>query len=142
MGYLDQYGEAEARQERLELLLKRTLLTLVIVSALAGFLYLWFKNYKEEGRVKQFLVTLERGDYPAAYAFWGCRVEAPCPNYDFKSFLEDWGPAGPVGKLRSYRFVRSRERGSGVIVTIEANNQPEIKIWVEKKNGALGFSPF
>ncbi|MBI3666354.1 MAG: hypothetical protein HY236_09040 [Acidobacteria bacterium] len=141
MGYLEQYSEAETRQERLEKVLKRTVVTLLVASALGGFLYLWFKNYKEEKRVEQFLATLERGDYPAAYTFWGCRVEAPCPNYDFRSFLEDWGPASPVGKLRTYRLVRSRERGSGVVVTIVANNQPEIKLWVEKKNEILGFSP-
>ena len=141
MGYLEQYSDAETRQERLETLLKRTVVILLVVGALGGSFYLWFKNYKEEKRVEQFLTTLDRGDYPAAYAFWGCRVEEPCPNYDFKSFLEDWGPSSPIGKLQNYRLVRSRERDSGVVVTIMANNQPEIKLWVEKKNGILGFSP-
>jgi len=139
MSYLDEYGVADARREKLQ---KRSLLTLLTVLVVGGVLYLWFKNYTEESRVNQFLAQLERGDYPAAYTFWGCRVESPCPNYDYQNFLEDWGPKSPLGKLRSHRLGRSREKGSGVEIPLVLNDQPEVRLWVEKKDGVLGFSPF
>ncbi len=139
MGYLDQFGVEDARRERR---VKRLVLTLIVVLGLGSFLYYWFKNYREERRAKEFLTALERGDYAAAYTYWGCRVDAPCPNYDYKSFLEDWGPASPSGKVSSARMVCSHECGSGVVVTVSLNNRPAILLWVEKKDGSLSFSPF
>jgi hypothetical protein len=139
MGYLDTYGVAEARKERMR---RRVILTLLAVFAVSGSLYLWFKNYRQEQRVREFLVLLERGDYPAAYAMWGCKVEAPCSSYDYKSFLEDWGENSPIGKVRSFKLGRSREQGSGVIVNVTINNAPKpVRLWVEKSTGILGFAP-
>ena len=138
MGYLDEYGVKEAGRERQ---IKRTLLILLAVLVLGGSLSYWLKNYRQEKRVKEFLAVLEREDYPAAYTFWGCRVEAPCTNYDYKSFLEDWGPSSPTGKLRAYRLKSSHERGSGVEIAVVLNDRQEVKLWVEKSNGIVGFAP-
>jgi len=138
MGYLDQYGVADARKERR---IRRVLLAVAAVALASGSLYLWFKNYREEQQVGGFLTMLEKGDYPAAYTFWGCRVEAPCKNYDYKSFLEDWGPSSPVGKLASYRLGVSRARGSGVEIPVALNGRPPVKLWVEHKDRSVGFAP-
>ncbi len=138
MSYLDDYGVTDAHREKK---IKRAMLALVSVVAVTGFLYFCFKNYKEEGRVREFLAALQRGDYPAAYAFWGCRVESPCPNYDYKTFLEDWGPSSTVGKVVSYRLMHSCAQGSGVVVAIELNGRQRVRLWAETKNLELGFSP-
>lgn len=138
MSYLDNYGVADARKERRN---RRIVLTLLAIVVVGGSLFLWFKNYRQERRVKDFLALLERGDYPSAYSMWGCKVEAPCPHYDFKSFLEDWGPASPVGKVKSYRLGRSRAAGSGVVITVTVNEGKPIRLWVETSNGVLGFAP-
>ncbi|HYM13154.1 MAG TPA: hypothetical protein VEU62_20605, partial [Bryobacterales bacterium] len=141
MGYLDEYGENEAKHERRIQAIKRAVVLLLILLAAAGILYYWLKNYKEEKRVEAFLAALQRGDYAAAYTFWGCRVESPCPNYDYKGFLEDWGEKSAIGKLQSYKLLNSHERGSGVIVTASLNGQPPVRLWVEKKDQILGFAP-
>ena len=138
MSYLDSYGVADARKERRN---RRILLTLLAVVVAAGSLFLWFKNYRQEQCVKEFCALLARGDYRAAYAMWGCRVEAPCPNYDYKSFLEDWGPASPVGEVKSYQLGRSRETGSGVVIPVIINQGKPVRLWVEKSTGVLGFAP-
>ena len=140
MGYLNEFGVKETQQERRR---KRVLLIGLAILAVVGSLYYEFKNIREERRVKDFLAVLQRGDYSAAYAFWGCKVEAPCPNYDFKSFQEDWGPNPPskIGKLRSYRLGTSHARGSGVIVPAVINDGSPIQLWVEKSNQVLGFAP-
>lgn len=143
MGYLDEYGEQEARREQRLQQGKRVLALLLAVLVLGGVLYFWFKNYPEEKVVKGFVAALERGDYAAAYASWGCKVESPCPNYSYKDFLEDWGPNPPsqVGKVGSYRLGMSRERGSGVVVPVILNDHTEKKLWVEKSTRVLGFAP-
>ncbi len=141
MGYLDEYSEKETQRERQRVRLKRALLITGAVLVMAGILLFLFKNYREERRVKDFLSLLERGDYQTAYSLWGCRPEAPCPNYTYKDFLEDWGAQGEVGRLQSYRLRMSRERGSGVMVPVILNGRVEKKLWVEKSNGVLGFAP-
>src|SRR5712692_4320388 len=118
MGYLDEYGENEAQRERKSRRVRRALLAVFAVLAVAGILFFLLKNYREERRVKEFLALLERGDYPAAYSLWGCRPEAPCQNYTYKDFLDDWGTQGEVGKVQSYRQRMSRERGSGVVIPV------------------------
>ena len=138
MSYLDNYGVADAKKEQRR---RRVILTLLAIVVVAGSLFLWFKNYRQEQRVQEFLALLERGDYSTAYTLWGCKVEAPCPNYDYKSFLEDWGSASPVGKVKSWRVGRSRETGSGVVIGIVVNNGKPIRLWVERSNGVLGFAP-
>jgi hypothetical protein len=139
MGYLDTYGVAEARKERR---IRRALLSLLAVAVVGGSLFLWFKNYRQEQRVKEFLALLERGDYQNAYSYWGCRFDAPCPNYDYKSFLEDWGPSSQIGKVQSFHLGRSRATGSGVVIDVTVNNRrPPIRLWVEKKDGVIGFAP-
>jgi hypothetical protein len=142
MSYLEDYGAAEAQKERRGRQIRRALLVLLGLAVVAGSLYLWFKNYRQEQRVEGFLALLQKGDYPTAYTFWGCKVAAPCPNYDYKSFLEDWGPSSPIGKVNSFRLGRSRETGSGVVVEVRINQGAKpVRIWVEKSNGVLGFAP-
>ena len=141
MGYLDAYAEHEARHERFTSTIQRILRVGLVVIVVAGSLYAWFKNYKEEKRVEGFLAELQRGDYPRAYSFWGCSVEKPCSNYSYQDFIEDWGPKSKIGKVNSYRVGRSRERGTGVIVAVQVNNQQPLGLWVEKKDGVVGFAP-
>ncbi len=138
MGYLNNYGVTEARRERI---IRRTLWTLLSILVAGGSLFLWFKNYREEQRVKQFLATMERGDYQAAYTAWGCKIEAPCRDYDHRTFLEDWGPKSQFGPVRSYRLGLSRASGSGVMIPVVINDRPPIKLWVESKDLVVGFAP-
>ena len=60
MSYLDTYGVADARKERRN---RRIMLTLVAIVVVSGLLFLWFRNYRQEQRVREFLALLERGDY-------------------------------------------------------------------------------
>ena len=141
MGYLDEYSDQEAHREKRARNTKRALLVSLVILLVAGVLYYTFKNYREEKRVEAFLATVQRGDYPGAYGFWGCRVDAPCPNYSYKDFLDDWGPQSEIGKLQSYRRRSSHERGSGVVVSVALNDRLEKKLWVEKSNAVVGFAP-
>jgi len=142
MSFLEDYGAAEARRERKIRRVRRALLALLAIALVGVPLYLWFKNYRQEKLVERFLNMLAQGDYASGYAMWGCKVEAPCPSYDYKTFLEDWGPSSEFGKVQSFRLGRSREVGSGVIVSVTINGkQPPLRLWVEKSTGVLGFAP-
>ena len=139
MSYLDEYGVADARREKI---LKVLAVSLVVSVVGGGCLFFWFKNYFEERQVREFLSRLQSQDYAAAYELWGCSVEVPCRHYSYQDFLEDWGPASAIGKVERFRLGRSTELDNGVIVEIEVNGRLEPELWVGKDNQTVGFSPY
>lgn len=137
-GYLDNYGAGEERREKL---IKRAVLIGVVVVIAAGVLYFIFKNYRQERQVKNFLALLERKDYKAAYALWGCTDANPCRDYSFNEFMKDWGPQSPHADPKSLRITKSRSCGSGVIITVDSDKRQEDKLWVQRGDLTIGFSP-
>jgi hypothetical protein len=135
-GYLDHYGAGEERREQL---IKTTVLAVVLVLLLGGALYIIFKNYRQERQVKTFFDDLSKQDYKAAYALWGCTDAKPCREYPFPEYMKDWGPQ--AGK-NSGKIVKSRSCGSGVILTVDYTGKPEDKLWVQRDDLTIGFSPW
>jgi hypothetical protein len=138
-GYLDQYGAGEEQRNRL---IKRIVISALLVVVIGGGLYLGFRNFRQKAKVKEFLALLQKQDYRAAYAMWGCTDANPCPDYRFDKFLEDWGPQSPNAKIGEYEISRSRSCGSGVIVTVELAPGREERFWVEGEQMTLGYSPW
>lgn len=135
-GYLDQYGVSDARREKI---IKAVVIALIALVAVGGPLLFIFHNYRQESRVKQFFSLLEAHSYQEAYALWGCTAATPCQGYSMSSFLEDWGP-GKI-EVASYRIARSRSCGSGVILTVDFDKNREEKLWVQRDDLTIGFSP-
>ncbi len=138
-GYLDHYGEGDARREKI---IKRLILAAVAVLVIGGGVYIALLNYKEKARVKQFAELLQHQDHKGAYALWGCTDARPCPDYKFDKFLEDWGPRSKYAQVQSFEITRSRSCGTGVIVSVNFGNGREEKFWVEHKDLTIGFSPW
>ncbi len=148
-GYLDHYGAGEERREKRIKLLVITALAVVIA---AGVLYFIFKNYRQERQVNRFFDLLAHQDYQAAYALWGCSAATPCRDYQFPAFLQDWGPQSEHANPKSFHISKTRSCGSGVIVTVDSSgdssgdsskgaNKQEDKLWVQRDDLTLGFSP-
>jgi hypothetical protein len=162
--FLSGYGVEEERRERL---IRWIVLTLVVAVAVGGSLHLALRTHAARRQVKQFLETLQRGDYQNAYRMWGCTETTPCRDYSFEKFLEDWGPQSPHADARAARIVNINPRtcgpgvlytlgaiaahllgergcdcGSGVIHRIEFPGGEEVSLWYERKDGTLGFAPW
>jgi hypothetical protein len=140
VSYLDQYGAGEERREKTFLLIKRAVLSLVTLLALAGIIFFVFHNYREEQRVKQFFSLIEAHDYKGGYALFGCTDAKPCRYYPYEKFMEDWGPSSG----RSFggaRVTRSRSCGSGVLLTVDFSKNQQEKLWVERADMSVGFPP-
>lgn len=136
-GYLEQYGAGEERREKI---VKTTLISLLIALVAGGILFFVFHNYRQEQRVKLFITLLERHDYQNAYALW-VRTPADREGYPFSSFMQDWGPKSGHADVSGYRISRSRSCGSGVILTLDFNKGQEEKLWVQRDNLTIGYSP-
>ena len=138
-GYLDQYGAGEERREKI---IKISLISVAALLVVGGALFFIFHNYREEHQVRQFFDRLASHDYKAAYALFGCTDEKPCRDYSFGKFMEDWGPNSGRNDPSNFRISRSRTCGSGVILTVDFGKSQEEKLWVERKDMVIGFSPF
>jgi len=116
--------------------IKWPLILFLAVGLVGGLLYK-FVNYREEGRVREFLAVVSNGDYEAAYAMWEGHE-----RYNMDSFLEDWGPNGFYTNGRGdYEVVDSNSSGSAVIVYAQVARTVPVAVRVDKETLTLSFSP-
>jgi hypothetical protein len=136
-GYLDQYGAGE--EQRLKII-KTVVISLAALVIFGGIALFVFHNYRQEHQVKQFFALLEQGQYESAYQMW-VRTDADRKGYPYSSFLQDWGPQGEHRDVRDFHIAKSRSCGSGVILTVDFGSSQEEKLWVQRNDLTIGFSP-
>lgn len=139
--------------------LRRYVITVIaLILILSGYLWYWyrydFRFHPEKQAAARFFDTLVAGDTARAYQLW-----KPNPNYAMRDFLDDWGPDGYCGPVKSYRIkstVAPEHGGSGVIVVAEVSpfspfpeaddsakdrHTKEALIWVQTADKSLSFPP-
>src|ERR1035438_7420054 len=140
---------------------RRNLIIAIIVIVLVGAILGWnFRHYPQEHAVDTFFAALQQQDYETAYGIWNHDPEwkqhpQQYPKYTFQNFMQDWGPGGEWGLIKSYHVDGSAVptggngtkfdvASSGVVVVVTVNERVAQKahIWVEKSDKTLGFSPY
>lgn len=148
------YDPVKARKRRIRIVAISVIVLVCVILA-------WnFRHYPEERQVDRFFAALEKQDYEAAYGIWNQDHEwkqhpQKYSNYPFGDFMNDWGPGGQWGIIKSYHVDGSAvPKGgtgtkfdvgsSGVVVVVTVNERVADKahIWVEKSDKTLGFSPY
>jgi hypothetical protein len=109
----------------------------LVLIFISGVLYK-FANYREEGRVQQFMQTVENGQYDAAYQQWDADAK-----YTMKDFLQDWGKEGYYTKgMQQVRIVDSNSKGSAVVVYVGIDSlKSPVALRVDKETLKISFSP-
>lgn len=148
MGLLDSTSEHPASR------LRRYLITTIIFIVLLVFGGWWLLRFHaEKVTVKHFLDTVAAGNMEEAYHIW-----KPLPSYSYKDFLEDWGPDGYYGPVKSSHFEDAErpKNASGAIIVCEVSpfapfpdahddvkqaKTKEVRIWVEFKDQSMSFPP-
>jgi hypothetical protein len=117
----------------------RYILLALVMLIIAGMSYILLRDFPEERAVSRFLTTLQQGKYQEAYRLW-----QPAPSYSYQDFLHDWGEQGDYGKIRTFKILGSRSKGSQtVIVTLTVNNQqPALELLVDRRTKGLAYSIF
>jgi hypothetical protein len=117
--------------------------------------YFFFLHWPEEHVVDKFFQALEQKDFDTAYGLnrgdpaWKQHPEK-YSSYTINQFTLDWGPSGDYGPITSHHVDCSLEPASkdfaspsGIIVVVTINGRAEPKsMWVEKKDKAVGDSPY
>jgi len=110
-----------------------------------------YRNWPEEHAVDRFFDSLQQKNYEAAYGIWmndaqWQQHQDKYSQYPFRDFYRDWGPGGEWGLINSHSVYGSatpKGGGSGVIVEVVVNNRAEhARIWVQKEDKTLSFSPY
>ena len=138
-GYLANYGTGEEQREKL---IRRLIVAAAVILVAGGILYFFLKDFRQEQQTRQFFNLLEKQDYKTAYSLWGCTDAKPCRDYPYSAFMEDWGPKSSRVDVGSYHIKKSRSCGTGVIVTVDFGKSQEEKLWVEREDLTIGFSPW
>ena len=97
-----------------------------------------FANFREEGRVRQFIQAITNGRFEAAYQQWDADA-----HYNMKDFLQDWGKEGYYTKgMREIGVMDSNGKGGSVViyVTIDSLKYP-VALRVDKETLKISFSP-
>jgi hypothetical protein len=134
--YLQQYGISEERRNRV---IKWIIIGAVSAAILAWIAYLFFHNYSEKQSVKHFLAQVNGRDYQAAYRDWGCTTEHPCPNYDYRRFLEDWGPSKKI--TSPWQIASVDGCRDFVTVNVQAGGAELQSLAVQRGTSTMGYAP-
>ena len=117
--------------------LKVPLAIALVLTFISGVVYK-YANYREEGRVKQFMQDIQTGQYERAYQEWDTD-----DRYDMKRFLEDWGKNGYYTKgMHQAGVVDSNGAGSAVTVYVGIDSlKSPVALRVDKETLKISFSP-
>jgi len=123
------------------------------VAAFPGYFWYPFAYHTEISTASRFLNTVIAGNMQEAYQIW-----KPSPSYSFKDFLDDWGPYGYYGPVRSYRLGRPEhiKNGSAAAIVLEVspyqpypkddpvklNRSKTVTVWVDFQDQSISFPPY
>ena len=138
-GYLDAYGAADLRRERIR---KRVIIWVLSVVILTTVVYFTFRNFREERQLKNFFTLLEQKKYQDAYALWGCTQDSPCKYYSAEKFLEDWGPSSPYANPQNIRTLHEDVCGTGVVFDVQSPKSEEVGLYVDRTTRVVSFAPW
>lgn len=134
-----------------------------IITAVAGiivaFIFLWYwpgnlRFYKERGVVDHFMNAVTAGDLQKAYQIW-----KPSGSYEYKDFLEDWGPHGYYGPIHSFRIDSTEgvEKSPNAAIVVDLSpyspypgqsdeakqaRTQKVTLWVDPKDDSISFPPY
>ena len=123
------------------------------IALIAGGCWYLLRFHTEKQTIRHFMDTVIAGNMDEAYRIW-----KPSETYSLKDFLEDWGPDGYYGPIKSYHIedIEHLKDASGVVAAIELSpyspfpddhdaakqsKTKEVRLWVELKDQSLGFPP-
>jgi hypothetical protein len=135
--YLQQYGAGEEKRNRV---LKVTVTSLIAILVIALVGYWIFKDYPEKQKAKRFLAEVNAHDYQAAYQEWGCTTQHPCPNYDYKRFVEDWTGAGQKTS-GNWNIESTDSCRSFLTVNVRAPGTDLQSLAIQRSDHSLSFAP-
>jgi hypothetical protein len=140
-----EYDPAQERKRR-----NRTI-SVAVALVLLACLGWWFRYWPEERIADHFFDALQQQQYETAYGIWMHDPQwrehtARYQKYPYNEFYQDWGPGGEWGLIRSHKIYAAGTPpggGSGIVVDVTVNDRAQrARVWVEKSDKTMSFSPY
>jgi hypothetical protein len=126
----------------------------VLVLTLMAVVYFAFRYYPEKRATDQFFAALAQGNTDKAYELW-----KPTTSYKKQDFLEDWGPTGYYGPVKSFKIMRAKapKKSNTIAVTVavspytpmpdasageKSQKTKTVTLWVSREDKSLSFPAF
>ena len=133
--FFQQYGVEDERRGRV---IRNIIYSVAGMLILAVIGYVVLHDYSEKRVAYRFLAAVNEGHFEEAYRDW-CTAAHPCPNYDYKRFLDDWGPAKKVTSPWKVASLDSCQ--AFLTVNVQAGGRELESLSVQRNDGSLGFAP-
>ena len=134
--FFQEYGVEDERRSRT---IWRIVYLVLSLLALAIVGYFLLHDFAEKRVATRFIDQVNAKHFQEAYREWGCTAEHPCPNYDYKRFLQDWGPDKKLGS--SWKVASIDSCKSFVTVNVTAEGAELESLSVQRTDKSLGFAP-
>jgi hypothetical protein len=109
------------QQEQHASKIRRYIITGAVFLALViGTSWYFLRYYKEKDTARRFLSEVAAGNMQQAYQTW-----KPEASYSFKDFLDDWGPSGYYGPVRSFKVEKTVRRNNSNYVDVIVDVSPQ-----------------
>ena len=127
------------------------IISLIVLALVVAFFGWWFRYWPEERVADRFFDALQKQEYETGYGIW---MHDPqwrqhperYPKYPYSEFYRDWGPGGEWGLIKSHKVYAAGSPpggGSGVVVDVTVNDRAQrARVWVEKSDKTMSFSPY
>lgn len=132
---------------------RRAILAAVLAIFVIAGLWWVLRYHKERVTILHFMDAVIAGQMQQAYQIW-----KPSSSYSYKDFLDDWGPDGYYGPIRSFHVINTEHQAgaSGVEIKVQlspyqpfpADNDAlkqsktkEVILWVQLGDQSIGFPP-
>lgn len=123
----------------------------VVIAAIVFAVLLRF--HAERDTVRRFMNAVADGNFQHAYQVW-----KPSPSYTYQDFIQDWGPNGYYGPVKSYRLDNHLTQKQGTVVRITVEVSPyrpfptdddpikeaktkQLQLYVNFKDESISFPP-
>lgn len=123
---------------------RNLIILIVVVAAICALgLSLYWPYYEARRTVNQFMTALVRGNFQEAYYIWKPNPRA----YTMDSFMQDWGPGSPWGRIKAYRIQQVTAppggHSTGLVVLVRINGiHTDARLWVEDHSHIMSFYQF
>lgn len=132
-GYLDTYGVADQRRERI---VKVSLISVVSAVLIVTIGYFTLRTHSQEKVMDRFFTDLGHRQYMDAYKLWGCPEQ--CRLYSMDEFLKDWGPSGKYSNPSDFKVEHVDYCDAGVVFDVVYPND-EFGLWVNRSTDYVSF---
>lgn len=132
---------------------RRIIMGLSVVFLAAACLWWVLRYHTERVTILHFMNAVIAGNMQQAYQIW-----KPSSSYSFKDFLDDWGPNGYYGPIKSFDVAHTEHAKGGSGVEIKVKISPygpfpneddmvkqsktkEVVLWVQFGDESISFPP-